>query len=113
MERDNLYREIREKQADDLRQITAASDQSSAFKLAVAMNVTTNARMYCGMMFAAALVMYVKTGDGIGFALLFAAPVGVSVVADLAPAGRVRAFLSVMIYAYTIILSVCFLWLVR
>ena len=75
-------------------------------RLAVAKNVATNGRLFCLMLFVAALVL-AASGFGSGYAKIAALatlPVGASCVVDQME-GKVAAVASILVYVYAAVLA--------
>ena len=73
----------------------------------IAKNAATNGRLFCLMIFAVNLVMFMN-GYGEGYAALAAlcaAPVGLSVLADHMPESNARSWFSLGIIAFTAVLG--------
>lgn len=83
-------------------------------QLAIAQNCATNGRLFACMLFCASLASYSKGGAPIDLTVWAAAPVGLSVIIDLLPAGRFPSFvLMFVMYALSIIVALYLLTIAR
>lgn len=86
-----------------------ATRDVEAFEIARRQNIATNGRLFCLMLFAACMLLWVfKPGNSFMYLALFSAlPVGLAAIADAIPFERMRMAVSSISYstAFTVFLA--------
>lgn len=85
-------------------------ERTDIFSIEVAKNIATNGRLFCVMMFVAAIAAYVKTGDAsfLRLSCAFVLPVGAACVVDNFEWPSLRDVCMLVIYAWAFIFAVVF-----